>query len=175
MKKAIFNTIKIFILIVVIFASTTNTKVFESSVSNNNLNKTVDLSTMAMKITEFDYDLLYSALDTYTGDLTGYVYNCPLCTGRLACNSNYDLSNGVDTYPDETYGEVKIVASSSNLPCGTIIRFSSARISSEPVIAIVLDRGVLGNAIDLLVPNIDYATGVVGRSSITYDVLRSGW
>ena len=175
MKKIIFNTIKILILTVVIFVSTTNTKVFESSVSNNSLNKTVDLSAMAMKITEFDYDLLYSALDTYTGDLTGYVYNCPLCTGRLACKSNYDLTGGVDTYPDETYGSVKIVASSSNLPCGTIIRFNSPRVSEQPVIAIVLDRGVLGTAIDLLVPHIDYATGVVGRSSITYDVLRRGW
>ena len=89
--------------------------------------------------------------------------------------SSLDLSNGRNTYEDKTYGEVNIVASSKNLPCGTIIRFESKRISEEPIIAIVLDRGVLGNDIDFLAPNREYALNNVGRSSVTYDVLRFGW
>lgn len=174
MKKIIFNTFKIMILMVVIIICSSNKSNFVSQITNNNLNKTVNLSQMAMKVSEFNYDELYSAKDTYTGDLTGYVYNCPACTGHLACNSNYDLTGGINTYNDPQYGAVYIVASSSNLPCGTIIRFNSSRISSSQVIAIVMDRGVLGNAIDFLSPNYDYAVQL-GRSTITYDVLRSGW
>ena len=58
---------------------------------------------------------------------------------------------------------------------GSIIRFESSRISEEPIVAIVLDRGVLGNNIDLLTPSEEYAYKYVGRSKITYDVLRMGW
>ena len=174
MKTKIFVGLKIIILTITIFVCSSNACIFEAKVTNNNLNKAVNLSTMAKKVDEFDYDALYSAKDTYTGDLTGYVYNCPACTGRLACMGNLDLSNGTTTYHDATYGNVKIVASSSNLECGTIIRFDSARISSEPVYAIVLDRGVLGNALDLLSADLDEAY-TVGRSVITYDVLRNGW
>jgi hypothetical protein len=107
--------------------------------------------------------------------LTGYVANCPLCTGHLACLPNYYVLGGLDTYQDISYGNVRIVASSNNLSCGTIIRFNKSSISSEPILAIVLDRGVLGNDIDLLSSNTSYATGIVGRETITYDVLRNGW
>lgn len=174
MKTKIFIGIKLIVLTMAIFVCSSNSNVFEARVTNNNLNKTVNLSTMAKKVDEFDYDALYSAKDTYTGDLTGYVYNCPACTGRLACMGNLDLSNGTTTYRDSTYGDVKIVASSSNLECGTIIRFESPRVSNDTVYAIVLDRGVLGNSIDLLSPDLDYAY-TVGRSAITYDVVRNGW
>ena len=87
---------------------------------------------------------------------------------------SYDITDGKTTYVDETYGEVRIVASSKNLPCGSIVRFNSVRISSEPVIAIVLDRGVVGNSLDLLSKDLNYALNL-GRSVITYDVLREGW
>ena len=91
------------------------------------------------------------SIDTYTGDLTGYVYNCPLCTGRLACLSSLDLSGGNVSFNDEVYGNVRIVASSSNLSCGSIIRFNSSRVSDDEIIDIVLDRGVKDTDIDLLV------------------------
>ena len=61
------------------------------------------------------------------------------------------------------------------MPCGSIVRIYSNRISEEPTIAIVLDRGVRGNALDLLSPNLEYAYSKVGRSVITYDVLRFGY
>ena len=67
------------------------------------------------------------------------------------------------------------VASSNNLPCGSIIRFNNKRISPETIIAVVLDRGVGGSNIDLLAPSEEYALKYIGRSSITYDVLRIGW
>ena len=168
----IIRTLLVVVLVIFLSSSTT---VMETKVSNENENKNVNLSTMALKVIEHESNNLYSAKDTYTGDLTGYVYNCPLCNGTLACKSSYNIKDGTTTYPDKDYGNVKIVASSKNLSCGTIIRFDSSRISDSPVIAIVLDRGVLGNDIDFLSPSLDYALHSVGRSSITYDVLREGW
>ncbi len=176
------NSLKIFfkflqtgllVLLVIVVESSTNIK--ETKVLNDNYNKSIDLSTMALKLKEDIKNDLYSAKDTYTGDLTGYVATCPLCSGKLACLPNYYVLDGTDTYQDISYGEVRIVASSKNLPCGSIIRFNKPSVSQEPILAIVLDRGVLNNDIDLLTPELSYALSYVGRSSITYDVLRSGW
>ena len=147
----------------------------ETKLENNTTNRTIDLSTMALKLEEDIQNDLYSAKDTYTGDLTGYGADCPLCGGTLACKPSYYIKDGTDSYPDAVYGNVRIVASSRNLPCGTIVRFNHARLSSDPIIAIVLDRGVLGNDLDLLSPSEEYALQNVGRKSITYDVLRQGW
>ncbi|MBE6156631.1 MAG: hypothetical protein E7161_02685 [Firmicutes bacterium] len=174
MKRFFSRTIRLMIIILFVMLSTSYVHVIETKTYSSNTNKTVNLSTMAMKLEELIENDIYSAKDTYTGDLTGYVYNCPLCTGLLACNWRYDVTDGKTTYPDETYGNVRIVASSKNLPCGTIIRFDSERVSDEPTLAIVLDRGVRGNALDLLSKDVDYAL-TLGRSVITYDVLREGW
>lgn len=178
------NIIKLFIIVIALLclkSSSSKTQIFSA---NENINKSIDLSTMAIYINKEEEEkaneeamqkYLWGVLDSYTGDLTGYGAYCPLCTGHLACMSSLDLSNGRTTYEDKTYGEVRIVASSKNLPCGTIIKFDSKIISDGPVLAIVLDRGVLGNDIDLLSPSEQYAADHVGRSKITYDVLRMGW
>ena len=83
--------------------------------------------------------------------------------------------DGTTKYTDVKYGEVNIVASSSNLPCGSIVSFYSDRVGEGRIVAIVLDRGVRGNSLDLLTPSEEYASKYIGRSKITYDVLRSGW
>lgn len=162
------------LVLLVLIVDSSNTKM-ESKVVNDHYNRSIDLSTMTLKLKEDIANDLYSAKDTYTGDLTGYTANCPLCSGRLACLPNYDVLSGVETYQDISYGNVRIVASSNNLSCGTIIRFNKQSISAEPIVAIVLDRGVLGNDIDLLTATLDYAYSSIGRSTITYDVLRNGW
>lgn len=167
--------LNIFLIVTLVLVLESSSSVKFNKIENNNINKTVNLSTMALKIEEEEYSKLYSAKDSYVGDLTGYGYDCPLCSGKLACLSNYNITNGTVTYPDSTYGTVKIVASSQNLPCGTIIRFNSYKLSSEPILAIVLDRGVLGNDLDLLLESEDYAFTHVGRTSIYYEVLRFGW
>lgn len=171
--KFIKKFIQLSLVIMVIFIFTSNSNVYVKSIENTSMNKTVDLSTMAMTIIENEYEELYTALDVITGDLTSYIYNCELCTGRLACMSSLDLSDGTTTYTDDEYGEVYIVASSSNLPCGSIVAFDS-KLSDETMYAIVLDRGVIGDDLDLLVWGLEYAYQV-GRSEITYSVLRSGW
>ena len=142
---------------------------------NNSTNFRTDLSLMALKVEEDIQNDIYSAKETYSGDLTGYGADCPLCGGTLACMPSLDVLHGNVNYDDETYGNVRIVASSRNLPCGTIIRFNSPRISADPTVAIVLDRGVLGYNLDLLTVSEAYASDNVGRIKITYDVLRKGW
>ena len=144
-------------------------------VSNSYMNLSLDLTAMAMRVEEDRQNDIYAAKEVYQGDLTGYGADCPLCGGHLACMPSLDVLHGTVIYHDETYGDVRIVASSKNLSCGTIIRFDSPRISSEPVVAIVLDRGVLGTDIDLLAVSNEDARLHVGRSYISYDVLRRGW
>lgn len=146
----------------------------EAKTVNNNLNKTLDLHAMAAVIEQINYNDLYTPLDNYVGYLTGYGANCPLCSGFLGC-TGADVRDGRTTYSDKEYGSVRIVASSKNMPCGSIISFESKKISDKPVLAIVLDRGVSGTAIDLLTESEDYARNYVGRSQIKYDLLRKGW
>lgn len=167
--------IRLSIIVMVLLIVESSATKFESKIESVNENRTINLTTMALKLEEDISNDIYAAKDTYTGDLTGYTADCPLCTGHLYCKSNYEVLNGTETYPDPTYGNVRIVASSKNLPCGTIIRFNKQNISSEPIIAIVLDRGVLGNDIDLLSNSHDYAVKTIGRSSISYDILRTGY
>ncbi len=182
--RSLLNIIKLTIIIGIIFEIKASSYKMETLSSNENVNRSVNLSTMALYINKEEEQkaneealqtYLWGSLDSYTGDLTGYGAFCPLCSGRLACMSNLDLSNGRTHYDDKTYGSVQIVASSKNLPCGSIIKFNASHISTDPIIAIVLDRGVLGNDIDLLSPSEDYAIKHIGRSKITYDVLRMGW
>lgn len=174
--KKIYRFVQLSIIFMFILVCGANSNVLINSVENTSTSKTVDLSTMAMRImeSEYKYESLYTPLNTLTGELTGYVYNCELCTGRLACLSSLDLSNGTNTYEDSEYGEVFIVASSRDLSCGSIVSFETSRLSEDPVYAIVLDRGVIGPDLDLLVSDIDFAFQL-GRSNITYDVVRTGW
>ena len=112
----------------------------------------------------------------YRGDLTGYVAHCPACYGTLACEPKYDVyKNGVVTYNDVTYGNVRIVATSKNIACGSILKLKDTKLSNEDMYVIVLDRGVLGYDVDLLVESEAYAIQHVGRSEITYEIIRSGW
>ncbi len=147
----------------------------EKKTSNNNLNKTLDLHAMAVKYQEIVKNDLYRPLDVYNGDLTGYSADCPLCNGHLGCTGQ-NVLNGTDTYEDKDYGTVRIVASSKNLPCGSILEFDGSVINeNKKITAIVLDRGVLGTDLDLLVESEEYASKYIGRHLISYNVLRYGY
>lgn len=163
----------VFLFFFVILANVSTTKEM-TKVSNDASNRVINLTTMALKLENDIKNDLYSAKDTFTGDITGYGADCALCSGNLAC-SKYYVKDGTTTYPDSIYGNVRIVASSSNLPCGSIVRFDLNKVSSEPIIAIVLDRGVLGNDLDLLMSSEAEANSSVGRNTSSYDVLRFGW
>lgn len=173
--KYISYFLKLSVLVFLLIITKSSIDVKSVAVENDNMNKTINLSMMALKVIEVSENDKYMAKDTFVGDLTGYAYDCPLCNGTLGCMPSYYIKDGKTTYNDYEYGTVRIVASSSNLACGSIISFDSSRISDSKVYAIVLDRGVLGTDIDLLTPSEKYAADYVGRSIITYDVLRSGW
>jgi len=118
----------------------------------------------------------YNPIYTFNGDLTGYAGDCALCTGYLACPPRTNVLKDGILYTDKTYGTVRIVASSKNYPCGTILEFDVGKLSEEPIVAIVLDRGVGGNDIDLLTESEDYAIKSVGRvRNLEFRVLREGW
>lgn len=142
--------------------------------SNSNLNKTLDLHAMATKIEEIEKNDLYTALDVYNGTLTGYTANCPLCGGTLGCTGQ-NVKDGTTTYNDKQYGNVRIVASSSSLPCGSIVQFELNSLSSDSITAIVLGRGVTGTALDLLVKEESEALKSIGRKTISYKILRFGY
>ena len=173
--KVVNYFVRMFLLLFVLIIAKSSTDIRDVAVENNNTNKTINLTTMAMKVEENEEIQKYTAINTYTGDLTGYAYNCPLCNGTLGCMPKYNIKDGTTTYKDYEYGEVKIVASSKNIACGSIVRFKSDRVGEGDQFAIVLDRGVGGYALDLLTPSEEYASRNIGRSKITYDVLRSGW
>ncbi len=161
------------LMIFTMIAVCVQTGIIEQEVKtrNNNLNKTLDLTAMALKIDEINHNDLYYPLDTYNGVLTGYAANCPLCGGTLGCTGQ-NVLDGTTTYQDKDYGTVKIVASSTSLPCGSIVNFS---LNNENITAIVLDRGVTGTALDLLVESENYAITNVGRKNISYQILRFGY
>ena len=151
-----------------------NTLKKEAKIINENINKNIDLVAKAQKEYEFIANDLYAPIDYFNGYLTGYAANCPLCGGTLGCTGQNVLDGTTKVY-DEDYGMVNIVASSSNLPCGSIVSFNLDSISDKPITAIVLDRGVLGTNLDLLVESEEYARMYVGGRKITYNVLRKGY
>ena len=183
-----FKILKLIILIIfvgILFYSSTNTKKYYL-LENYDFSQELGVSTIVTKKEEekpkpveppkVNNNIQVLGASKYTGDLTGYVAHCPACYGTLACKPKYDVyKNGVVSYPDIEYGNVRIVASSKNLKCGSIIKFNLKTISSEPIYAIVLDRGVLGTDIDLLVATESDAIKKVGRRNTTYEVLRNGW
>ena len=70
---------------------------------------------------------------------------------------------------------IKYISKEKNAIVETDSTYDKKSISPDPVIAIVLDRGVPGNNLDLLTSTEEYASKYIGRSTITYDALRIGW
>lgn len=169
--KYVGRALKVFIILISIFAvNKINVEKDYGVVFNDNSNKTLDLTAMAIKMDEIRMQDLYYPLDTYVGNLTGYVANCPLCGGTLGCTGQ-NVLDGTTIYNDSQYGSVRIMASSTSLSCGSIVTYTY---NGEKITAIVLDRGVSGTNLDLLVGSSDEAYNI-GRKNITYDVLRFGW
>ena len=60
------------ILVFVVFLANLSTNKEMATVSSDASNRVINLTTMAMKLEEDIRNDLYSAKDSYTGDLTGY-------------------------------------------------------------------------------------------------------
>ncbi len=157
-----------------------------SSTTNNNNSKVVSKEVIQKNQNELyiennnNYIVnnanLNDSLYKFMGELTGYSGDCPLCSGYLACPPRTNVLKEGIYYNDKTYGNIRIVASSKNYPCGTILKFNVKKLSDEPIVAIVLDRGVSGNVIDLLTDSSETAVKKVGRvRNLEFEVLREGW
>lgn len=177
-KSRIIMALETIILVVITF-SLGKGSFAESSLliaMNENLDKSVDKSVLVNSQKELYEKGLFAPKYTFKGELTGYAGDCALCSGYLACPPRTNVLKEGILFEDSTYGTVRIVASSKNYPCGTILKFNVKKISESPIIAIVLDRGVGGNVIDLLTENEDYAIKKIGRvKNLEFEVLREGW
>ncbi len=169
--KTLLRVLKLFIIVSFLVLINKNDVNKEKGIFyNDNSNKYLDLTAMAIKFEEIKMEDLSYPLDTYVGDLTAYTADCPLCGGTLGCTGQ-NVLDGTTTYTDKDYGTVRIMASSKSLQCGSIVRYD---LNGEQITAIVLDRGVTGTDLDLLVSDNNQAL-VIGRRQLTYDVLRYGW
>jgi len=88
----------------------------------------------------------YNVLDTYYGTVTAYGPDCVGCSGitasgyRVAENVNGVITSTTTTYTDETFGELRVLASANSFPFGTVMRITGERIDGC-IMGIVLDRG----------------------------------
>jgi hypothetical protein len=182
MRKYVLSRIKmateVIILITILFFiknSTFNDSTLTVAL-NTNLGKVLDEEVIENSQKLLYKQSAYTSIYSFNGDLTGYAGDCALCSGYLACPPRTNVLEEGIYYNDNVYGTIRIAASSKNYPCGTIIRFSVNKLSEEPIVAIILDRGVGGNDIDLLTENEDYAIKNVGRvRNLEFEVLREGW
>ena len=179
-KSRILMSLEVFIVVMIIMIlpkeNAKSLTSFSVASLNSNLEKAVDVNVIRKTQKELFSQGTFNPIYTFTGELTGYGGDCPLCSGRVGCPPRINVLKEGIYYTDKTYGTVRIVASSKNYPCGTILKFSVKKLSKEPILAIVLDRGVSGNVIDLLTESEEYAGKYVGRvKNLEFEVLREGW
>ena len=130
------------------------------------------------------YDNFYDAISVassspvaFMGKLTAYGPDCPGCSGNSACPPRQNFKNGNIYFEDQVYGTVRVVAADRSIPCGSIVRISGINIYSEPVLAIVMDRGgsVTGNHMDLLFTSQSNLEGFATSNNIKFEIIRYGW
>ena len=119
-------------------------------------------------------------LETYVGKMTAYGPDCYGCTSGRTASGQYVMDGNI-YYNDPTFGNIRIVAADKSIPFGSIIRISGLSIFSEPILAIVLDRGgMIGFAegkhsyFDLLYKSEKDAASFV-RPTATFELLRRGY
>ncbi len=176
--KKVLTYLRILLLVGIVLFLNNNTLSYAKihKVYNNNLNKTVEISVIQKAQDEIYLEELLTVKSSFTGNLTGYAGDCPKCSGILGCRPRTNVLEEGILFDDTQYGTVRIVASSKKYPCGTIIRFTINKLSNEPIIAIIMDRGVRGDAIDLLTESEEYARNNIGRvKNQKFDILRLGW
>lgn len=111
---------------------------------------------------------------SFVGKLVHYGADCPSCGGRLGCNGQ-NAKNGNIYYNDAEYGKVRIVAMSSTIPCGSMIKINVDAYDPDGMYAIVLDRGVSGPMVDLLKESSKAKSPVRTVNGVTFDIVRYGY
>ena len=113
-------------------------------------------------------------LDVFNSTITAYEPFCIGCSGITA--SGYNVKE-TDTYNDNEYGIVNVLAADSLIPFGSIIKFNINNIDYK---AIVLDRGgAIGfnsySQFDLLFKNEEDAINFGVHENIKFEILRYGF
>ncbi len=160
-----------------------------SQTLNDNLDKSVSTKELVNSFQKLDkkslQPVMYSSFEdavynsqyyptSFVGKLVHYGPDCPLCGGHLGCNGQ-DARNGNIYYDDSEYGTLRIVAMSSTIPCGSIIRINVDAYDPDGMYAIVLDRGVSGNMVDLLKTSARASSPVQTVNGVTFDIVRYGY
>lgn len=156
---------------------------------NNNLSKSVPTKELVNAFQELDKrtiePIMYNSFEeavynsqyyptSFVGKLVHYGPDCPECGGRLGCNGQ-DARNGNIYYNDPEFGTVRIVAMSTTIPCGSMIKINVDAYDPEGMYAIVLDRGVSGSMVDLLKESGKSKSPVRTVDGVTFDIVRYGY
>ena len=156
----------------------TNTPVQEPSQEENN--ETEEVSVKGEYAPNLEVVNTISPIETYYGKITAYGPDCYGCTTGMTASGQYVMDGNIYYY-DETFGNIRIVAADSSIPFGSIIKITGLNISSDPVIAIVLDRGgAIGFAsgkhayFDLLYKSEQDALSF-GVQTATFELLRKSY
>ena len=112
----------------------------------------------------------------FSGIMTGYGPDCVGCGGKTGCPPRQDVRNGNIYFEDQEYGKIRIVATDSRIPCGSIIKIRNSNVAKE-ITAIALDRGgaIKENKMDLLVVSESYSSEKIGKQKVEYEIVRWGW
>ncbi len=123
----------------------------------------------------------------FTGKMTGYGADCIGCSGSLSCRTKsgkiHNLTKDGETYDDDEYGNVRILAAALNkFPCGTIVKVSGSELGTFN--AIVLDTGsAMRSAFEkgIILMDLAYTSEKnpeiykATSNNIKYSVQRWGW
>lgn len=108
--------------------------------------------------------------ETHNGyKLTHYGWDCKGCSGNTA--AGYNVKHTI-YYNDSSYGKVRIVAM-KNIPLYSIIKIKNYKLGGD-ITAIVLDRGVGSNVIDLLVESEKKSSQLGIQKGVQIEILRKG-
>lgn len=109
---------------------------------------------------------------SFKAKLVHYGPDCASCGGRLGCNGQ-NAKNGNIYYNDKEFGKIRIVAASTLLPCGSILKINLD--AYDNMYVIVLDRGVDSSMIDLLKESQRSKSPVRTVNNIVFDIVRYGY
>lgn len=180
----------LFICVGVVLVISLDNQSFKSvKSSNNNLEKTVSTKKLVASFQQLDKKMLspvmYNSFEdavynskyyptSFVGKLVHYGPDCAECGGHLGCNGQ-DARNGNIYYNDSEYGKLRIVAMSSTIPCGSVIRINVDAYDPDGMYAIVLDRGVSGSVVDLLKTSSKASSPVSSVNNVVFDIVRYGY
>ena len=168
----------------IISYNTNNVKSVQAVHIVNKYNSLLEENKTNQKVQAIAASSFYEALSiapaqavSFPGMMTSYGPDCAGCGGHSACPPRQDFRNGNIYFNDSVYGQVRILATDSAIPCGTIVKVTNPGVSAEPFYAIALDRGgaIVGGKMDLLYETESAAALAGTQYNVIYEINRWGW